>query len=187
MPLKSTLTSFSATYGLRVYARQPCSSTYVPLFLCSYAEHHRERGNTLFRNKFYQQADQEYQLALNFLNFQPQNDEQQPFVRVKEQLPLLTTMRLNLMATKLKTGSEDEAIELGTEVLEMEPNHPKVLYRLGQAHTSLGNYEKAKVFFTQAVKASAGDKEAVKAVRSSFQLLCEQLSLSSGAPRPVEP
>jgi len=139
-----------------------------------YADEYRERGNTLFRNKYFKFAEEEYELALGFLLFEKQEDEQQPFVREKEHQPLLHAVRLNLMATKLRTGREDEALEHGEKVLEKEPNHPKVLYRMGQAHAQLGNYEKAQDYFEKAMRASAEDADAVRSCQKELERLAKR-------------
>mmetsp|Transcript_46225 Transcript_46225/g.128450 ORF Transcript_46225/g.128450 Transcript_46225/m.128450 type:complete len:414 (+) Transcript_46225:56-1297(+) len=124
----------------------------------SHAAEYRERGNTLFRNKYYKMADEEYEHAMRYLLFHPHpTDEQQPFIREG-----LTAVQLNVMATKLRIGEEEEALLNGEKVLEIVPNHAKALYRMGQAHVALGNYKKAEAYLNKAMKAAGDDDEAVK-------------------------
>ena len=74
-----------------------------------YAAEYRERGNTLFRNKYYKFADEEYEHAMRYLLFNTHPTE--------EELPFITeglvAVQLNMTASKLRTGREDEAIKQG--------------------------------------------------------------------------
>ncbi|KAL1508215.1 hypothetical protein AB1Y20_004332 [Prymnesium parvum] len=135
-----------------------------------YAAEYRERGNTLFRNKYYDVADEEYEQAMRYLIFNTHPTEAE-LPHVSEGL---IAVQLNLTATKLRTGREKEAIAQAKKVLELMPNHPKALYRIGQAHVQLGNYREAERYLGKAITASEGDAEAVQACQREIERLSQR-------------
>ena len=124
------------------------------------AEERRARGNRLFKRKWYEWADQEYEQALRYLVFNPHPSEDEKRVIAEQSL----AVQLNLAATKLRCNREREAIGHAEKALEMHPEHPKALYRTAQAHTQLGEFEKARRFLERAKASGAADDDVVKAV-----------------------
>jgi len=131
------------------------------------AAEYRERGNVLFRNKYYDYADEEYNSAMRYLlfNTHPTEDEL-PFVTEG-----LVATQLNLCASKLRMGREKEAIKQAQDVMKMAENHPKALYRIGQANVQLGNYVEAERYLNKAITASVGDADAIKSCEKELERL----------------
>ena len=134
------------------------------------ARERRERGNRLFGKLYFHEADQEYEQALRFLVFMPHaTPEQAPHIAAE-----LSTVQLNLAATKLRCGYEDAAIKHAEKVLELCPEHTKALYRIGQAYTQLGEYAKAKDFLQRAEAAPTADASVRAAVAKEMARLQER-------------
>lgn len=77
-----------------------------------YASEYRERGNTLFRNQYYDTADGEYELAMRYLLFNAHpNDEELPIITEG-----LVAVQLNLAASKLRIGREKDCISQAQKV-----------------------------------------------------------------------
>jgi len=85
-------------------------------------------------------------------------------------------MQLNLCAAKLRTGREAAALAHADKVLELRPEHPKALYRKGQAHTQLGAYAEASLALTRAKAAAEAeaDSSAAAAVEKEEARLAER-------------
>lgn len=133
----------------------------------SLAAERRLRGNTLFRQQtgarvkeYLLYADAEYEQAKRYLVFCPHLEEQQ----VPPHRAALVAVNLNLAATKLRMGREEEAVKMCNAVLEASPGEQKALYRLGQAYTQLGKYGMAREQLQKAEAASVGDEDALAAV-----------------------
>lgn len=76
---------------------------------------------------------------------------------------LMLTVQLNLAATKLRCAREAAALTHCEKALELQPEHPKALYRSAQAHTQLGQPAQAKAFLARLEAAAQGDEEMLKA------------------------
>ena len=128
--------------------------------------------------------------ALRYLVFNPHPSEEEKRVIAEQSL----AVQLNLAATKLRCNREREAITHAEKALEMHPESarvgrprrpgatapptqltrachfavpladPKALYRTAQAHTQLGEYEKARRFLARAKAAGADDDDVARAV-----------------------
>jgi len=127
----------------------------------------RERGNALFRGGHFKEADEEYEQAMRYLYFMPHVSEEEGET-VQQRV---ATLNLNLAASKLRCGFEASAITHAEKVLESCAEHPKALYRIGQANTQLGRYEDARRYLERAEKASQGDESMVASVRKELQRL----------------
>lgn len=65
---------------------------------------------------------------------------------------------LNIAAVELKLSNADSAKNACDEVLLNDPNNAKALYRRGQAHIQLKNYDDALVDLEQAYRTLPQDK-----------------------------
>jgi len=132
-----------------------------------YAREYRERGNTIFKNKYFQVANDEYEQGMRYLLFNPHpKEEEAPFINEG-----LAAVQLNLAACKLRIGREQEAIKHAEAVLQIIPEQPKAYYRIGQAHVQLGHYRQAENFLNKSKKASEGDEAAVASVNKELERL----------------
>lgn len=89
-----------------------------------------------------------------------QNGAAVPELREKLQpiLQINVAVCLNLAAGELKLRNATNAKNACDEVLLNEPNNAKALYRRGQAHIELKNYDDALVDLEQAYRSSPSDK-----------------------------
>jgi len=161
------------------------------------AAERRERGNALFRGLAFAEADEEYEQGMRYLVYMPQPEDGQlarrprrvarrcgapvreSSVACRLQAPLeeaTVRMQLNLCAAKLRTGREAAALAHADKVLELRPEHPKALYRKGQAHTQLGAYAEASLALTRAKAAAEAeaDSSAAAAVEKEEARLAER-------------
>jgi len=103
----------------------------------------KEEGNRLYREGHHGPAAERYAQALAILEQlmlreKPHDEEWLELQKVK--LPLL----LNFAQCKLLEGEFYAVIEHCSEVLEVEPDNVKALYRRGRAHAGAWNPERAK-------------------------------------------
>jgi len=136
------------------------------------AAERRERGNALFRGLAFAEADEEYEQGMRYLVYMPQPEDGQ-LAPLEE---ATVRMQLNLCAAKLRTGREAAALAHADKVLELRPEHPKALYRKGQAHTQLGAYAEASLALTRAKAAAEAeaDSSAAAAVEKEEARLAER-------------
>ena len=129
-----------------------------------WATERRQRGNTLVGGGHFLMADAEYEQALRYLVFMPHPEPQE--------IPIINeakgAVHLNLAATKLRMGEEAQAIKNANDALaclgDDKPKVSKAHYRLGQAHTQLGKYTRAREHFQKAEEAAGSDSAAVSAI-----------------------
>uniref|UniRef100_A0A7S3WGG3 peptidylprolyl isomerase n=1 Tax=Emiliania huxleyi TaxID=2903 RepID=A0A7S3WGG3_EMIHU len=136
------------------------------------AAERRERGNALYRGLAFAAADEEYEQGMRYLVYMPQPEDGQ-LAPLEE---ATVRMQLNLCAAKLRTGREAAALAHADKVLELRPEHPKALYRKGQAHTQLGAYAEASLALTRAKAAAEAeaDSSAAAAVEKEEARLAER-------------
>lgn len=125
-----------------------------------FAEERRARGNRLFKRGLYAWADAEYEQALRYLLFNPHPTPEESVAIGAASL----AVQLNLAASKLRCDREVEALAHAAQALQLQPEHPKALYRSAQAHTQRGEYALARGFLQRAEAAAQGDGEVLKAV-----------------------
>ena len=125
-----------------------------------FAEERRARGNRLFKRRLYEWADAEYEQALRYLVYNPHPTAEESTAISAASL----AVQLNLAASKLRCDREAEALTHAEQALQLQPEHPKALYRSAQAHTQRGEYAQARAFLKRAEAAAQGDGETLKAV-----------------------
>ena len=125
-----------------------------------FAEERRARGNRLFKRRLYEWADAEYEQALRYLLYNPHPTPEESTAISAASL----AVQLNLAASKLRCDRESEALAHAEQALQLQPEHPKALYRSAQAHTQRGEYAQARGFLRRAEAAAQGDSEVLKAV-----------------------
>lgn len=105
-------------------------------------EDYRIRGNNLFKQNRFKEAEELYSMALGILEQlmlreKPKDEEWMNLAKIK--IPLL----LNFSQCKLIEKDFYRVIECCTEVLTYEPDNLKALYRRGKGHVGAWNPDKA--------------------------------------------
>jgi len=133
------------------------------------AQNRKGKGNTLFKEKHYEQALKAYEKALESLKDLKKGDDdianteekkkdeneeknQADSVEDVEVQKLEITCHSNMAMTNLKLQKWDETISCADKCIELDAKHLKSLARRGQAYMELGNVEAAISDFTLAVE-----------------------------------
>jgi len=93
----------------------------------------------------------------------------------KKKNALLLAGYLNLAACYLKLENYPEVIQNCEKALEIDPKNSKGLFRKGQAHLGLKDYEVAKDYFTQVLQTDETNKAAQKNIYICNENLKKQL------------
>uniref|UniRef100_A0A8C4ESB7 peptidylprolyl isomerase n=1 Tax=Dicentrarchus labrax TaxID=13489 RepID=A0A8C4ESB7_DICLA len=113
----------------------------------------RERGNFHFQREEYCLAARAYCMALDMLTTRskgtPEEEEVQDY-RVK--------CLNNLAAAQLKLEQYDEALHTSRDVLTLEPNNVKALFRAGKLLSDKGEYKEAMEVLKKALKLEPATK-----------------------------
>uniref|UniRef100_A0A8B9K4U9 peptidylprolyl isomerase n=1 Tax=Astyanax mexicanus TaxID=7994 RepID=A0A8B9K4U9_ASTMX len=118
----------------------------------------RERGNFCFQREEYSMAAQAYCMALDVLTTQthdgrvcaPEEEEEVNDYRVK--------CLNNLAAAQLKLEQYSEALHTSQDVLFLDPNNVKALFRKGKLLSDKGDYEEAMETLKKALKLEPSTK-----------------------------
>lgn len=124
-------------------------------------------GNLFFSMKEYVDARRKYKKSVRYFNFF--KDQLEAKYRtdsnvheVKEKLQPLNQANivvcLNIAAVELKLCNAENAKNACDEVLLNDPTNAKALYRRGQAHISLKNYDNALIDLELAYRSLPNDK-----------------------------
>ncbi|XP_062861164.1 FKBP prolyl isomerase 16 [Trichomycterus rosablanca] len=117
----------------------------------------RERGNFYFLREEYDRAAQAYCMALDVLTTNSQ--EEQCFTPEEEEVSDYRVKCLNnLGAVQLKLQQYDEALHTSQDVLCLDPNNVKALYRKGKLLSNMGDYEEAMETLKKALKLEPSTK-----------------------------
>uniref|UniRef100_A0A671K547 peptidylprolyl isomerase n=1 Tax=Sinocyclocheilus anshuiensis TaxID=1608454 RepID=A0A671K547_9TELE len=112
----------------------------------------RERGNFYFQSEEYSMAAQAYCMALDVLTTHTTDEEDE---EVNDyQVKCLN----NLAAAQLKLGQSDEALHTSRDVLFLDPQNVKALFRKGKLLSDKGEYEEAMENLKKALKLEPSTK-----------------------------
>lgn len=127
----------------------------------------KNAGNLFFGNKEYVEANRKYKKTVRYFNFL--KDKLEAIHRkgltvqeLREKLQAIyhinSIVCLNIAAVELKLNNAENAKNSCDEVLLSDPSNAKALYRRGQAHVVLKNYDDALVDLEQAHRALPLDR-----------------------------
>ncbi|XP_051513432.1 peptidyl-prolyl cis-trans isomerase FKBP8-like [Myxocyprinus asiaticus] len=115
----------------------------------------RERGNFYFQREEYSMAAQAYCMALDVLT----TDGQSCMAEEEEEVNDYRVKCLNnLAAAQLKLGQFDEALHTSRDVLFLDPQNVKALFRKGKLLSDKGEYEEAMETLKKALKLEPSTK-----------------------------
>ncbi|XP_076376321.1 cyclophilin 40 [Megalopta genalis] len=136
----------------------------------------KDSGNYYFSKKNYVDAGRKYKKALRYYKWMTKtvdtsNSSDELMTNIK------IVILLNLAAVKLKKKKYREALKLCTDVLQMDKNNSKALFRKSQAYMGLNEYDYGLRELKQALQGSPNNKdilmemEKVKKVMDSYLVL----------------
>eukprot|EP00672_Neobodo_designis_P027612 CAMPEP_0174853956 /NCGR_PEP_ID=MMETSP1114-20130205/29654_1 /TAXON_ID=312471 /ORGANISM="Neobodo designis, Strain CCAP 1951/1" /LENGTH=715 /DNA_ID=CAMNT_0016088623 /DNA_START=43 /DNA_END=2190 /DNA_ORIENTATION=- len=117
------------------------------------AQERREQGVNLFKQEHFQEAQKRFVQALSILAELYDNTGDNK--AKKEEIAL--SCHLNIASCSVKQGLWKIAVSNCTKALEIKPDHPKALYRRGQAQAQLHEHEEAIKDLEKALELSNGD------------------------------
>ncbi|NP_001373781.1 FKBP prolyl isomerase 16 [Danio rerio] len=118
----------------------------------------RERGNFYFQREEFSKAVQAYCMALDVLTTRT-NDGQNCVAEEEEEVNDYRVKCLNnLAAAQLKLGHFDEALHTSQDVLFLDPQNVKALFRKGKLLSDKGEYEEAMETLKKALKLEPSTK-----------------------------
>ncbi|XP_017559733.1 FKBP prolyl isomerase 16 [Pygocentrus nattereri] len=118
----------------------------------------RERGNFYFQREEYSMAAQAYCMALDMLTTRT-HDVQDCTLEEEEEVNDYRVKCLNnLAAAQLKLEQHSEALHTSQDVLFLDPNNVKALFRKGKLLSDKGDYEEAMETLKKALKLEPSTK-----------------------------
>lgn len=127
----------------------------------------KNAGNWFFNCKDYVEARRKYKKTVRYFNhlkdkldgkFRSELKMEELREKLQAIYQINTIACLNIAAVELKLNNADCAKKACDEVLLNDPNNAKALYRRGQAHISLKNYDDALVDLESAYRSMPNDK-----------------------------
>ncbi|MEQ2291032.1 hypothetical protein AMECASPLE_009268 [Ameca splendens] len=113
----------------------------------------RERGNSHFQREEYSLAARAYCVALEVLTTRSKDGND---VGIEEEEEEVREYRIkclnNLAAAQLKLEQFDEALHTSRDVLTLQPNNVKALFKTGKLLSDKGDYKEAMEVLKQALK-----------------------------------
>nr|NP_001381134.1 peptidyl-prolyl cis-trans isomerase D [Nasonia vitripennis] len=132
-------------------------------------------GNACFAKKRYSAAEKKYNKALRYYDWMMKMDD---IIKNDEDIAeLKKVMLLNLATTKLHQNNYKSCINSCDQVLAVEPNNSKALFRRGQAYIGLNDYELALTDLKRANECSPSNKNILKEIDKVKQVMKSYLAL----------
>uniref|UniRef100_UPI003AAD63C7 FKBP prolyl isomerase 16 n=1 Tax=Centroberyx gerrardi TaxID=166262 RepID=UPI003AAD63C7 len=138
------------------------------------ANQKRERGNFHFQREEFSMAARAYSMALDVLTTRSRDgDNDAAVVEEEEEVQDYRVKCLNnLAAAQLKMEQYDEALHTSRDVLFLEPNNVKALFRTGKLLSDKGEYKEAMEILKKALKL----EPATKAIHVELSKLVQRQS-----------
>ncbi|XP_041853799.1 FKBP prolyl isomerase 16 [Melanotaenia boesemani] len=133
----------------------------------------RERGNFHFQREEYSMAATAYRVALEVLTTRSSDSSDVGMKAEEEEVREYRVKCLNNLATtQLKLEQFDEALHTSRDVLTLEPNNVKALFRAGKLLSDKGEYKEAMEVLKRALKL----EPATKAIHAELSKLVKRQS-----------
>ncbi|KAL7878937.1 hypothetical protein AOLI_G00099110 [Acnodon oligacanthus] len=118
----------------------------------------RERGNFYFQREEYSMAAQTYCMALDMLTTRTHDSQDCTLEEEEEVNDYRVKCLNNLAAAQLKLEQYSEALHTSQDVLFLDPNNVKALFRKGKLLSDKGDYEEAMETLKKALKLEPSTK-----------------------------
>ncbi|XP_059480940.1 peptidyl-prolyl cis-trans isomerase FKBP4 isoform X2 [Neocloeon triangulifer] len=135
----------------------------------------KEKGTHYFKIENYPVALRMYKRAVDHLEYSDDYSEEAK-AKKAEITELLLQCRLNIGMVYLKMNKDIEAKEICTKVLEQHPTNEKALFRRGQAHMNMLDYDLAQKDFEEILKVEPNNKAAANQIKMCGLKIKEQLN-----------
>jgi len=112
------------------------------------AKRKKEEGNELYKKGKYQKANKKYKKAVRFFENDANLKEDQKKIAESLKIPCY----LNIAACKLKIGDYLDVIKNCDDVIKVQPDNVKALFRKGQALNILDVWDEAKQLLSRALE-----------------------------------
>ncbi|XP_029991867.1 FKBP prolyl isomerase 16 isoform X2 [Sphaeramia orbicularis] len=113
----------------------------------------RERGNFHFQREEYSMAARSYSMSLDMLTTCSTDGGSSGVAAEEEEMREYRVKCLNNLATaQLKLEQTDDALHTSRDVLTLEPNNVKALFRMGKLLSDKGEYKEAMEVLKKALK-----------------------------------
>jgi len=128
----------------------------------------KEEGNRLFKEEKYDEASKAYSKALDYFKESWGFSDQEKKEADDVKLPCF----LNLAAAQLRLKEYSECVVNCHKALDIDSSNIKALFRKGQAHSRMNEFEKAKSDFLEAIQISPENKE----VKQELEILKKKMA-----------
>uniref|UniRef100_A0A4W5N8V7 FKBP prolyl isomerase 16 n=1 Tax=Hucho hucho TaxID=62062 RepID=A0A4W5N8V7_9TELE len=118
----------------------------------------RERGNFHFQREEYSMAARAYWMALDVLTTHTKDGGSAVLVEGEEVQDYRVKCLNNLAAAQLKLEQYDDALHTSRDVLSLDPQNVKALFRAGKLLSDKSEYEEAKEILKKALKLEPSTK-----------------------------
>eukprot|EP01041_Mallomonas_annulata_P006947 gene6947-14102_t len=139
------------------------------------ASGHKDAGNASFKNSKYSEAKRSYELGITALKNYA--DKKPPVITESEyndMVAALVSLHGNKAMVQIKEETWSGAVKSATEVLKLEPDNIKALYRRGLAYSRLLAYEKSKTDLMKTIELDPNNTPAKKELAELTKLQKEQ-------------
>jgi len=130
----------------------------------------KEEGNELYNKGKFVKAVKRYKKAVRFFENDSNFSDEQKKTAESIKLPCY----LNLAACKLKTGDYQDTIKNCDDVLKIQPDNVKALFRKGQAYNALDNWDECKKALLRCLELSPDNADAKKELAKLRQKIVNQ-------------
>jgi len=138
------------------------------------AEHHKERGVSLYSAGNIEFAIRRFNRAADFVRRVDQSGNFPPKSVRDRGHTVLCQCELNLAACRLKISEHDKVVEHCTSALSLDPHNVKGLFRRSQALAKLGRYQEAKKDAVEARGLEPKNKAVIAQLRSVDELILRE-------------
>ena len=138
------------------------------------AEHHKERGVSLYAAGNIEFAIRRFNRAADFVRRVDESGNFPPKSVRDRGHTVLCQCELNLAACRLKTGEHDKVVEHCSSALTLDPHSVKGLFRRSQALAKLGRYQEAQKDAVEAKKLEPNNKAVISQLRHVDELILKE-------------
>jgi peptidyl-prolyl isomerase D len=132
-------------------------------------------GNACFLKKKYPTAEKKYKKALRYYNWMMKMKTDYKYdIHIKE---LKVVMLLNIAAVKLQQCKHRDTLNLCNEILNIDKNNTKALFRRGQAYMGLNEYKLGLADLKKANEKNPNNKDILKEIEKVKKVMKSYLIL----------
>ncbi|XP_053742642.1 FKBP prolyl isomerase 16 [Synchiropus splendidus] len=147
----------------------------------------RERGNFHFQREEFTLAARDYSMALDVLTTRSRDGNQGSMETEEEEVRDYRVKCFNNLATtQLKLEQYNDALQSSQNVLSLEPNNVKALFRTGKLLSDMGQYKEAMEVLKKALKLEPTTKAIHAELSKLVRRQCGDKETQKFQPKPAE-